>query len=202
MRGSARSHRLAEHHSRGADPHELSAEAHDARLLHREPGASAVSLPNEQRWQPSTVARGTQPEDLYRQWRSRHVHRIYGEASETLELGYRTAPDRSIKTEILFPLQRDITLGGLFDRVEEGNRTQCAACHTAERFTNHEAFPQGVYESSVLVPQSVFTVDLESLRAEEAACDPVLESNRCGMLDAFFDYGEVQPSSWPGTGSF
>jgi hypothetical protein len=122
-----------------------------------------------------------------------------GPAGETLELGYRTTPDRSVKTEILFPLQRDITLVGLFDRVEEGNRTQCADCHTGETFTDQAAFPDGAYESAVIVPSSVFTVDLESLRAEEAACDPVAESNRCSMLDAFFDHGEVQPSlTWPG----
>lgn len=122
-----------------------------------------------------------------------------GPAGETLELGYRTTPDRSVKTEILFPLQRDITLVGLFDRVVEGNRTQCADCHAGEIFTSHESFPDGVYESSVIVPSPVLTVDLESLRAEDVACDPAAESNRCSMLDAFFDHGEVQPSlSWPG----
>lgn len=125
-----------------------------------------------------------------------------GEAAETLELGYRTSPERSIKTEILFPLERDVTVSNLFDRVETGSVTMCGACHTGEIFTNHEEFPDGVYESAVIVPSSVFTVDLESLRAEEAACDPATESFRCGLLDAFFDHGEVQPSLlWPGPGA-
>jgi hypothetical protein len=122
-----------------------------------------------------------------------------GEAGETLELGYRTSPDRSVKTEILFPLRRDVTMAGLFDAVVEGSATVCARCHTGEIFTNSiQQFPLGVYESAVLVPLSVFTVPLDSLRAEEAECDPTLESNRCGMLDALFDHGEVQPSLlWP-----
>lgn len=122
-----------------------------------------------------------------------------GVAGETLELGYRTSPDRSVKTEILFPLQRDITTAGLFDQVLEGSLTICGRCHTGEIFTsNLAAFPQGAFESAVLVPSPVFTVPLESLRAEEAECDPTLESNRCGMLDAFFDHGEVLPSLlWP-----
>jgi len=121
-----------------------------------------------------------------------------GSESETLELGYRSEPDRSIKTEILFPLVQDITLAGLFDRVLEGTGTMCGRCHTGEIFREHDSFPDGVFESAVLVPQSVFTVDLASLRAEEAACDPAVESNRCSMLDAFFDHGDVQPSLlWP-----
>lgn len=122
-----------------------------------------------------------------------------GEAGETLELGYRTSPDRSIKTEILFPLERDITTAGMFDRVVEGSLTICGRCHTGEIFTSNVAeFPQGVFESAVIVPSPVFTVPLEALRAEEAECDPALESNRCGMLDAFFDHGEVLPSLlWP-----
>lgn len=125
-----------------------------------------------------------------------------GEAAQTLELGYRTSPERSIKTEILFPLERDITLNNLFDRVETGSVTMCGACHTGEIFTNHVEFPDGVYESAVIVPSSVFTVDLESLRAEEAECDPATESARCGLLDSFFDHGEVQTSlQWPGPGA-
>lgn len=117
-----------------------------------------------------------------------------GEAGETLEFGFRTTQDRSIKTEILFPLEEDVTLSGLFDRVLTGSVTMCGRCHTGEIFTTHEAFPDGVYESAVIEPSSVYQVDLEALRAEEEACDPSVESNRCGMLDALFDFGEVRQS--------
>lgn len=123
-----------------------------------------------------------------------------GVADETLELGYETSPGRSVKTELLFPLERDVTMAGLFDQVVEGSVTKCGGCHTGEVFTtSYEAFPDGVYESAVNLPQSVFTVDLASLRLEEAACDPTTESDRCDLLDALFDHGEVQPSLlWPG----
>lgn len=117
-----------------------------------------------------------------------------GEAAATLELGYRTSAARSVKTEILFPLQREFAMINLFDRVQRGTGTQCGACHTGEIRTDHEAFPMEVFESDVIVPSSVFEVELESLRAEAASCDPEAEERRCTMLEALFGHGEVRPS--------
>jgi hypothetical protein len=36
---------------------------------------------------------------------------------------------------------------------------------------------------------------LEEFRAEEATCDPQVESVRCGILTALFGYGEVRQST-------
>ena len=118
-----------------------------------------------------------------------------GEAKNTLELGFRTSADRSIKTEVLFPLTADVTPATIFERVQVGAGTLCGNCHVGEVHTDYEAFPGGVFESNIIVPNPVLEVGLEEFRAEEAACDPQLESSRCGILVALFQHGEVQPST-------
>lgn len=115
-----------------------------------------------------------------------------GEASETLEFGYRTSPTRSIKAEVLFPLERDMTPARLFDRVMVGSSTVCGRCHTAELRSDFPEFPEGVFESNVLEPYTFNEVAVDTLRAEAAACDEAAEPGRCAMLSAIFDYGEVR----------
>jgi len=125
---------------------------------------------------------------------------LEGEASYTLELGYRPQPqlqfpERSIKSEILFPISKDILPEGFFDRIQRdfgGSRTtKCSDCHNGEELLDHPDFPNGAFESDVLDPYSPLEVKLETLQAEVAICDPALEEHRCGLLDALFDHGEV-----------
>ena len=123
-----------------------------------------------------------------------------GAASFTLELGYRPqpqlqVPERSIKSEILFPMSRDIQPENFFDRIQRdfgGSRTtQCSDCHNGEELLDHPDFPNGAFESDVLDPYSPLEVKLETLQAELATCDPTLEEHRCGLLNALFGHGEV-----------
>lgn len=117
-----------------------------------------------------------------------------GPARIALELGYRSAPTRSIKTEILFPIERDVTYGNFFEEVLEGNATRCSACHTGEVQMVSPAFPVDVFESDVIPPYDMFEVDLEALRTERLSCNPAIEPERCEMLSAIFDFGEVEPA--------
>ena len=125
---------------------------------------------------------------------------LEGDASFTLELGYRPQPqlqmpERSIKSEILFPISKDVLPEGFFDRIQRdfgGSRTTvCSDCHNGEEFKPSDEFPNGVFESEVLDPYSVYEVKLETLRAEVDICDPTVEEHRCGLLDALFGHGEV-----------
>jgi hypothetical protein len=118
-----------------------------------------------------------------------------GEARNTLELGFRTTPNRSIKTEVLFPLTAEVSPATIFERVQQGTGTLCGGCHVAEVHTEYEAFPGGVFESDIIPPSPVFEVGLDEVRAEEAECDPQLESGRCGILAALFQYGEVRQAT-------
>ncbi|HKO93623.1 MAG TPA: hypothetical protein VJU61_20860, partial [Polyangiaceae bacterium] len=118
-----------------------------------------------------------------------------GEASATLELGYRPTPLRSIKSEILFPITRDILPEEFFNRIQRdfaGSRTTvCSDCHNGEEHTDFPEFPNGVFESDVLDPYTPLEVKLETLQAEVDICDPSVEEFRCGLLDAVFKHGDV-----------
>ncbi len=115
-----------------------------------------------------------------------------GEAHIALELGYRTTPTRSIKTEILFPLERDVTYANFFDEVQVGEATRCGACHTSEVQASTDDFPVDVFESDILEPFDSFEVDVESLRSERMSCDAAAEPERCALLAAVFDFGTVR----------
>lgn len=115
-----------------------------------------------------------------------------GAARETLEFGFRPEPGRSIKAEIEFPLTRDVSESSLFERVQvTETTTACGACHVGEALEEFPGFPNGVFVSDVLVPFDLDEVSIESMQAETDACDPAVESFRCGLLSALFERGDV-----------
>jgi hypothetical protein len=119
---------------------------------------------------------------------------LEGEASTTLELGYRTTQTRSIKTELLFPLQREVNSVNLFDGVKQDDNervTRCSQCHTSETQFFDPELQADVFESDLYPPFEVYEVDIESVRAENESCDAVAEPERCELLSAIFDHGDV-----------
>ena len=120
-----------------------------------------------------------------------------GEASTLVEVGYQSAPGRSIKAEIPFPLRAAPTPPELLDQVRIGRVSMCGGCHTNERQVADDFFSRtvgGGFESDVIPPLYVLQVGLDVLRAEAEGCDPQLEPDRCGLLSALFDHGEVRQS--------
>jgi hypothetical protein len=117
-----------------------------------------------------------------------------GEAHVTLELGYRTADTRSIKTELVFPLRQDVTFDTLFDHVKEGIGTRCGNCHTGEEELFNDEIQATVFESDLYPPFETYEVDLESVRAENTSCDKAAEPERCSLLSGLFDHGDVVPA--------
>jgi hypothetical protein len=115
-----------------------------------------------------------------------------GPAKIALELGYRTSPSRSVKTEILFPLVTDVTFDNVFDEVRSGNLTKCGNCHTGETVTFHPDLPVDVFESDIIAPFDMYEVDLDDLRGEHTSCDAAAEPERCALLSALFDHGAVR----------
>ena len=116
-----------------------------------------------------------------------------------LELGYRTAPNRSEKGEVAFPLTRNVTAADIAERIRVGNVSICGGCHGAETRPVDAFFPDGAFESAIAVPLSPYEVDLQTLRAEAAVCDREQDPERCAQLSALFDHGEVRRSTlWDG----
>jgi len=126
-----------------------------------------------------------------------------GPSSELVEVGYRTAPGRSLKAEIHFPLTRAITAADLIERVKIGRVSMCSGCHSDEQRVTSGLFAgtEGGFESSVIPPLFVYELDVEAFRAQASACDSSAEPARCQMLSALFDHGEVRPSTlWSSSG--
>ena len=116
-----------------------------------------------------------------------------------LELGYRTAPGRSVKGEVAFPLARAVTAADITERIRIGNVSICGGCHGAETRPTDPFFPDGAFESAIAVPLSPYEVELQALRAEAASCDRTQDPERCAQLSAIFDHGEVRRSTlWDG----
>ena len=116
-----------------------------------------------------------------------------GASAAVLELAFRTAPGRSIRAEIPFPLTADVTAAAMTRRVQIGRFSMCGGCHTNELRVADEFFDAsgGAYESDVIAPFPPFRVDLQTFREEARACDPGNEPLRCANLSALFGHGEV-----------
>ncbi|HVZ31119.1 MAG TPA: hypothetical protein VG963_01755 [Polyangiaceae bacterium] len=116
-----------------------------------------------------------------------------GNSRNTLEIGFRSTPTRTIKTEILFPVTLDLSPDTLFNRVMVGpSSTECAACHTGEAKVALSGFGNGAWESDANESEPVFDVTLDALQAENASCDTATYPDRCAMLAALLNHGPVQ----------
>lgn len=121
-----------------------------------------------------------------------------GEHSALLEIGYMSAPGRSQKGEIAFPITEDVTPAAVLERISFGHVSICGGCHGAETRPDDSFFTEGSFESAIAVPLPFYEVEIESLREEARLCDPSREASRCDMLSALFDRGEViRTALWP-----
>jgi hypothetical protein len=124
------------------------------------------------------------------------IHSIVpeGSARSLLEMGEATSAGSSIKAELEFPITESITLGTAFERLPMDDITTCAVCHNGH-------VPvlgiEGAFESEVLRPQDRELVPLADLENEATSCDAELEPERCAMLGALFQHGEVLPTEFP-----
>lgn len=111
-----------------------------------------------------------------------------GSARNLLEMGEATSPGTSIKAELEFPVTQNVTLATAFERLPMGDLTTCGVCHNGH-------VPvlgiEGAFESEVLRPIDRDLVPLAEVEDEARRCDAALEPERCDMLGALFQNGEV-----------
>lgn len=118
-----------------------------------------------------------------------------GDGSKVLELGEWVTATRTIKGELELPVAAPLATDAAFRRVLEGSdRTMCAACHREEE--RHPSIPNA-FVSVAFKPEPGTLVTVAELEALHDACtrddDP---SERCAMLHAVFDFGDVTPGAF------
>lgn len=117
-----------------------------------------------------------------------------GSGQPFLEIGQLTAPDRSIKAEIEFPIHAPLTAASPFERLPFGVVTTCGLCHQDERPVLD--IPHAV-ESQALRPAPHTVVPLHDIETAHAGCDPEITPQRCAIFGALFGHGDVEEELFP-----
>ncbi|MFK7998134.1 MAG: hypothetical protein AB8H86_01010 [Polyangiales bacterium] len=113
-----------------------------------------------------------------------------GEGQNLLEFGEWVDDTRTVKAELVFPLESPVETSDAFAQVARMGRegTTCGTCHSGESAVNERP---GAYSSIALAPALRNVINLEYLRAVAARCDAEADPHGCTLLHAIFDYGEV-----------
>lgn len=121
-----------------------------------------------------------------------------GPAASFLEFGEWVTPRRTIKGELEFPVRHQVDVDEPFLREggqgKEEGPSACGLCHSAQ-----EAHPtiDGAFVSDALRPVRYSEMTLAELRATRASCTgAALDTDRCRLLRAIFDYGEVRQGAF------
>jgi hypothetical protein len=119
-----------------------------------------------------------------------------GEGSEVIEFAETTTPLRSTKGELALPIEGPLEPSAPFDRVaNEGEAsTQCGFCHVEETLYDASV---GSYDSIALRPELASLVSIGALSHLADSCDPAVEPDRCALLHAIFDHGDVEHHEFP-----
>ena len=127
-------------------------------------------------------------------------------ADPTLEFGERNAsePGLSVKAELHFPIEDQLLPADAFTRLAPeaatgltlDQATRCGVCHAKEKPAS-DYLVQGAFTSAIVKPSSFFAVDVAAIKRERDTCDAVSEPERCAVLHAIFDHGDVVQKAFP-----
>lgn len=123
-----------------------------------------------------------------------------GQGAKVIEMSELTSPTLSVKAEVAFPVEKELTPNDPFSRIRYQGGTACAACHGIEQKAAGFGSPDA-FESLALQPRTSTLVPLLELQEEWNHCDQSSEPERCALLDALFD-GAVESQSFPSSLAF
>ena len=121
-----------------------------------------------------------------------------GVSRDLLELSELTSATRSIKAEIVFPINELLPLALAYERVlymERDDQTSCGVCHRQEQPVDSADGP--VFESMAFKPLPRQRVELEFLVDLSEQCEVASDNDRCDMLRSLFLYGPVEDHEFP-----
>jgi hypothetical protein len=126
-----------------------------------------------------------------------------GSGSKLIEFGEFVTPERTLKAEVGTPITAPVQPGDPYrspistsPSTSNTRGTTCRTCHGQEERAEDIPFAEA-FHSLALRPDPRSVVTLESARAERAACPDQDVGERCAMLRALFDHGEVLPRDFP-----
>ena len=122
---------------------------------------------------------------------------IEGKGSELMEFGEFVDETRTIKAEIAFPVMGTVEPADPYRRISDARGTSCRFCHAFEEPALELVPFAPAYISSALRPSWPSLMELSDVRKEHQECDPSAEPQRCALLRALFEHGEVRSWTFP-----
>lgn len=119
-----------------------------------------------------------------------------GRGKDFLELSYQTSATTSIKAEIEFPILDRIAKGKPYSNVLFNSGTNCRSCHRAEKQVGSvDGIP--LFDSWAYQPDKETLVDLQKFKNELRICNFDKEPERCEIIRALLNNGEVNTQAFP-----
>jgi hypothetical protein len=104
---------------------------------------------------------------------------------------------RSLKGELRFPLPDRVTHALPYARIREGEGTACGFfCHGAEEQDPRIPFAEA-FVSRAIRPSLSSEVGLDTLHRLKLECRPQANPQRCDLLSALLEHGDVQRQDFP-----
>jgi hypothetical protein len=120
-----------------------------------------------------------------------------GTGSRLLEFGEHRPDARSLKAEIQFPVESELSQAAPFERIIYDDKlTTCGFCHAAEQIADDVPFTRA-YVSKALRPRPAERIGLDALQAEAEACDAEQQPERCALLRSLFAGAAPDAAEFP-----
>jgi hypothetical protein len=110
-----------------------------------------------------------------------------GEGSKVLEFGEWTGTTSTLKGEVALPVTTALAAEAPFQRILQGNGTQCAMCHGQEE--PHPTISNAFISKALRPSNEVSVEELDELHTQCITAGD--ESSRCNFIHALFDFGEI-----------
>lgn len=118
-----------------------------------------------------------------------------GRGADLLEFSELINNQESIKAELEFPIESEISYAKAFDRINIGGQTTCSACHNQERLAK-DIEDYEAYISVAIRPTSKVTVT--EFKTWYHSCElQQFRDERCDLIIALFSNGELLDGAFP-----
>lgn len=119
-----------------------------------------------------------------------------GVGRDFLELSYQTSATKSIKAEIEFPILEPLSKSQPYNNVIFRSGTNCSSCHRSEKQVGTiDGTP--LFESWAYQPDKETLVELKQFKNDLKVCNFDKEPERCEIIRALLDNGEVNSTAFP-----